>query len=75
MKIASTIKVFILRTLCILLYFCTTESYAEKRNKEKAWADFKTANNLEISTNSAYCFNRETPYSKIYIFKHTEELL
>lgn len=71
MKIASTIKVFILLALCAFCFTsCTTESYAEKRNKEKkAWADFKTANNLEISTDSAYCFNRATPWPENLYFQ------
>jgi hypothetical protein len=49
---------------------CKNNSYAEKRKTEqKKWQEYKTARNLEISTDSAYCFNRPCPWPENLYFQ------
>lgn len=58
--------------LIALLAFaaCKNNSYAEKRKAEqKMWQEYKTARNLEISTDSAYCFNRPCPWPENLYFQ------
>lgn len=49
---------------------CKNESYAEKRKAEqKKWQEYKTARNLEISTDSAYCFSHACPWPENLYFQ------
>lgn len=61
--------VYILLAL-LALAACKNDSYAEKRKAEqKKWQEYKTARNLEISTDSAYCFNRACPWPENLYFQ------
>ena len=49
---------------------CKNNTYAEKRKAEqKLWQEYKSNNNLEISTDSAYCFNRPCPWPENLYFQ------
>lgn len=50
------------------LFSCKTNSYAQMREDEKeAWNKYVSENNLQISTDSAYCFSQPTPWpEKLY---------
>lgn len=49
---------------------CKNNSYAEKRKAEqKLWQEYKLNKNLEISTDSAYCFNRPCPWPENLYFQ------
>lgn len=49
---------------------CKNNSYAEKRKAEqRLWQEYKATHNLEISTDSAYCFNRPCPWPENLYFQ------
>ena len=59
-----------LLVLSILFGACKTENYAKKRKAEqKKFSEYKTARNLELSTDSAYCFSLPTPWPENLYFE------
>jgi hypothetical protein len=59
-----------LLVLSILFGACKTENYAKKRKAEqKKFNEYKTARNLELSRDSAYCFSLPTPWPENLYFE------
>lgn len=57
-------------TLLCLITSCKTETYADKRKAEKKkWNSYVSDNNLNLSTDSAYCFSLPTPWPDNLYFK------
>ena len=56
--------------LALLFASCKNDSYAEKRKAEqRKWQNYKEANALEISTDSAYCFSHKCPWPENLYFQ------
>lgn len=59
-----------LLVLSILFGACKTENYAKKRKAEqKKFSAYVESRNLELSTDSAYCFSLPTPWPENLYFK------
>jgi hypothetical protein len=60
----------LLCSLFLICLSCKNNSYAEKRKAEqRLWQEYKGAKGLEISTDSAYCFNRSCPWPENLYFQ------
>ena len=65
-------KLTIIGLLVLTLLFgaCKTENYAKKRKAEqKKFSEYKTARNLELSRDSAYCFSLPAPWPENLYFE------
>lgn len=65
-------KLTIIGLLVLTLIFgaCKTENYAKKRKAEqKKFTEYKNNRNLELSTDSAYCFSQPTPWPENLYFE------
>ena len=65
-------KLTIIGLLVLTLLFgaCKTENYAKKRKAEqKKFTEYKNNRNLELSTDSAYCFSQPTPWPENLYFE------
>ena len=61
---------FFLAVIAASLASCATETYADKRKAEKAAFDnYRQRNNLEFSTDSAYCFSLPAPWPENLYFQ------
>lgn len=59
-----------LAILALAFVSCKNDSYAEKRKAEqRKWQAYKEAKNLEISSDSAYCFGHTCPWPENLYFQ------